>query len=108
MIILRPDQQQLKDGIYNGWNAGRRNILGVLPTGGGKSVVVADIVHEKNMLGAEQVVIAHRNELVSQMSMHIAERGVKHRIIGPSKMVSQIVAKHRKTFKGYSFISPDS
>ena len=105
-IVLRPDQQQLKQGIYDGWNSGRRNMLGVLPTGGGKSVIVSDIVSDKNMLGAQQCVIAHRNELIGQMSLHIAARGVKHRIIGPSQMVSQIVAKHRRMFNGFSFVNP--
>lgn len=108
MKILRYDQQLLKQGVYNGWNAGARNMLMVQPTGGGKSVVVSDIVYEKNMLGAQQTVIAHRNELIGQMSMHIAERGVKHRIIGPQAMISQIVAKHRRAFDGYSFISPSA
>jgi superfamily II DNA or RNA helicase len=63
-ITLRSDQQKLKADIYNGWNTGRRNMLAVLPTGGGKSVIVADIVFDKNLLGAQQTVIAHRNELI--------------------------------------------
>lgn len=108
MITLRPDQLQLKQGIYNGWNAGLKNMLAVLPTGGGKSVVVADIVYEKNSLGAQQCVIAHRKELVGQMSLHIAARGVHHRIIGPKNVVSQIVASHRAEFNGFSFINPSA
>lgn len=104
-MTLRPYQQQLKQGIYNGWNSGRRNMLAVLPTGGGKTHVVADITYDKNSLGAQTCIIAHRRELVGQMSMHIAERGVKHRIIGPSKVVSSIVAKHRRAF-GQSFVNP--
>lgn len=106
MIVLREDQQRLKYGVYNGWNSGRRNMLMVQPTGGGKSVVVADIVHEKNMLGAHQSVIAHRNELIGQMSRHIATRGVKHRIIGPQSMISQIIASHRTEFDGRCFVNP--
>jgi superfamily II DNA or RNA helicase len=106
-IILRPDQAQLKSGIYNGWNSGRRNMLAVLPTGGGKSVIVSDIVLDKNQLGAQQTVIAHRKELVGQMSMHVAERGIMHRIIGPQNVISLIVAKHRKKF-GRSFINPSA
>lgn len=104
-MTLRPYQQQLKQGIYDGWNSGRRNMLAVLPTGGGKTHVVADIVYDKNRLGSQYCVIAHRKELVGQMSMHIAERGVKHRIIGPSPMISRIVAKHRQKF-GQSFVNP--
>lgn len=108
MIVLRPDQLELKRGIYGGWNNGAKRVLAVLPTGGGKSVIVSDIVEEKNRLGACQCIIAHRVELVGQMSMHVAQRGVKHRIIAPKKVVSQIIAKHRKEFNGRSFINPDA
>lgn len=31
---LRPDQQNLKVDIYQSWQAGARNVLAVLPTGG--------------------------------------------------------------------------
>lgn len=108
MIQLRPDQQQLKNGILTGWHAGKRNMLGVLPTGGGKSVIVADIVNDGNNLGAKQCVIAHRNELIGQMSLHVAARGVKHRIIGPQPMVSQIIASHRREFNGRCFVHPSA
>lgn len=108
MIQLRPDQLALKQGIYAGWNSGHRNMLAVLPTGGGKSVVVADIVNEKNNLGAKQAVIAHRKELVGQMSLHIASRGVKHRIIGPKSTVSNIIANHRREFNGQCFVNPSA
>lgn len=108
MIILRPDQQQLKAGVYNGWNSGRRNMLAVLPTGGGKSVIVSDIVFDKHNQGAHQCVMAHRNELVGQMSLHIANRGIKHRIIAPQKTITSIIANHRREFNGQSFISPSA
>ncbi len=105
-IVLRHDQQQVSDGIENAWNAGATNVCAVMPTGTGKSVVVSGIVLKKNNLGAKQCVIAHRKELVSQMSLHIAKRGIKHRIIGPKDVVSQISALHRREFNGYSFVSP--
>lgn len=108
MIVLRPDQQQLKDAIYHGWNSGNPNMLGVLPTGGGKSVIVSDIVADKDRLGAQQVIIAHRKELVGQMSLHIAARGIKHRIIGPSDTVRSITNSHRREFNGHSFINPSA
>lgn len=104
-IQLRPDQWQLKADIYGAWNGGARFALGVLPTGGGKSVIVSDIVNDKNQLGAQQIVIAHRNELVSQMSLHVARRGVKHRVIAPKNIVAQIVAEHRSEL-GYNFVNP--
>lgn len=106
MIVLRPDQLQLKSGIYAGWARGDTNMLAVLPTGGGKSIVVSDIVNDQNMLGARQCVMAHRVELVSQLSMHVARRGISHRIVAPAAVVSQTVAEHRREFNGHSFINP--
>lgn len=108
VIILRPDQQALKQAVYDGWNAGHGNMLAVLPTGGGKSVIVSDIVLDRHQAGAKQCVIAHRKELVGQMSLHVARRGIKHRIIGAKATIAQIVAEHRREFGGKSFINPDA
>ena len=104
-IILRPDQLQLKSDVYNGWNAGSKNMLAVLPTGGGKSIIVSDIALDIDRMRAKQAIIAHRNELVSQMSHHIARREIQHRIIGSNDTVRQIMASHRAEF-GRSFINP--
>lgn len=106
-ITLRPDQWQLKLDIQGGWNSGAKNMLAVLPTGGGKSIVVADIIAEKASYGYKQCVIAHRTELVGQMSAHVARRGIKHRIIAPKNVVQQIVNDHRREF-GRSYINPDA
>lgn len=107
MIILRPDQYLLKQDICNAWNGGSQNVLAVLATGGGKSIIASDIVLDANNRGAVQAVIAHRNELVGQMSLHVARRGIKHRIIGSRTTVSAITAEHRLEF-GRSFINPDA
>lgn len=106
-IILRPDQASLKQGVYNEWNAGAQNVLAVLPTGGGKSIVTTDIVLDGHNQGMTEVVMAHRNELVSQMSMHVARRGIKHRIIGSASTIAGIVQEHRAEF-GRSFVNPDA
>ncbi len=108
MIILRPDQFQLKQDVYDGWNAGHRNMLAVLPTGGGKSVIVSDIVLDRHNVGSVQAVIAHRNELVGQMSLHVARRGIKHRVIASKPTIAAVTAEHRAEFNGRSFINPDA
>lgn len=107
MIILRPDQQALKQGVYDRWNAGDQNVVAVLPTGGGKSVVVSDIVMDRENAGARQCIMAHRNELVGQMSLHVARRGIKHRIIGSKSTIAFVTQEHRSEF-GRSFVSPDA
>lgn len=104
MIQLHGYQHELKSGVYQSWNQGASNALAVLPTGGGKSIVISDIVLDKVRQGQSGVIKAHRNELVSQMSMHIARRGIPHRIIGPDNMIRAIAADHRLEFGGRSFV----
>lgn len=107
MITLREDQQDLKQRIYNDWNHGAQNVLGVLSTGGGKSIIMSDVVLDGAREEKQQIVMAHRNELVSQMSIHVANRGIPHRIIGSAITVSQITRQHRKIF-GQSFVNPSA
>lgn len=104
-IILRQDQQDLKSGVYQNWGAGNKIVMGVLPTGGGKSVIMSDIVLDIDRDRSKQTVIAHRNELVSQMSHHIARRDIPHRIIGSSETVRSIMASHKEEF-GTVYVHP--
>lgn len=106
--VLQPFQEKLKQDIYGSWYHGCRNVLGVLPTGGGKSVVSTSITSDKLRIGERQAIIAHRNELVSQMSLHVGSCGIPHRIIGPQSAISQIIANHRREFQGHCFINPDA
>ena len=108
MIQLHGYQQNEKSKIYKSWEAGNRNVLEVLPTGGGKSVIVSDIALDAARDNMPQVIEAHRNELVAQMSMHIARRGIHHRIIGPDTTISQITRQHRSEFGGKSFYDPSA
>lgn len=106
-IQLRHDQQDLKAAIYEEWQHGARNVLAVLSTGGGKSVIMSDIVLDGVRDNKQQVVIAHRNELVGQMSGHIAKRGIPHRIIASDKTVGMITRQHRENY-GRSFVNPSA
>jgi DNA repair protein RadD len=101
-------QARMEQETYDAWNAGARGVVAVLPTGGGKSVYMTNIAYKENAQGIWQCTIAHRTELTSQMSMHYAARGIKHRIIAPKNVVADITAAHRKAFNGYSFINPDA
>lgn len=107
-IQLRHYQTKMVNDVNAAWNSGARNALAVLPTGGGKSVIVSQIALDRDLLGANQCVMAHRTELVAQMSMHIANRGIKHRIIAPTSVVRQITNDHRAAFGGKSFVNPDA
>jgi superfamily II DNA or RNA helicase len=93
-LTLRDYQQQLKSDIYAAWQAGARNVLGVLPCGGGKTAIFSNIIAEHT---CATVAIAHRSELVSQMSVALARNGVRHRVIGPSTLVKNVVQCHMMT-----------
>lgn len=104
MIQLRPYQQQLKADIYDAWRAGHRNVLAVMPTGAGKTVSFSDIVREH--VGAS-VAIAHRQELVSQISLSFARFEISHRIIGPKAIIGHAMETHHREL-GRSFYDPSA
>ncbi len=85
MIKLRDYQTDLKDSLYKSWSAGNNNVILVSPTGSGKTVVMSSIAADQPGPG---VAIAHRVELVGQISQAMARMGIEHNIIGPSNTVS--------------------
>lgn len=104
MIQLRGYQTQLKRDIFNAWGGGARNVLGVLPTGGGKTATFSDIVLSRDVPSCS---IAHRQELVGQISTALARNGVRHRVIGPPKVVKMCVNLHMEEM-GRSYVDPNS
>lgn len=105
--ILRDYQAGMKARNYETWSRGIRHVVDVLPTGGGKSVVIGSHAADDIQSPGNNAIVAHRQELVSQMSMHIARFGVPHRIFGPRDVVAFISAQHRLTF-GRSYVDPSA
>lgn len=91
MIILRDYQQRLIDDTFAAWDAGHRNVLVQSHTGSGKTVILTEIVRRAN---TPTVIIAHRIELVSQLSLALARAGIVHDIMSPSAAVSSIIQLH--------------
>ena len=96
MTILRTYQHNDYANIHAEWAAGKRNVLYVAPTGAGKTTVFAKVLHDHE--GAS-VAIAHRHELVSQISVALARNGVKHRIIGPPALSRTCMSLHVGEFR---------
>lgn len=101
---LRPYQIGDEQAINDAWLAGAKNVLYVLPTGGGKTVVVSNII--KKHIGAS-CVIAHRQELVNQISTALNRDQVSHRIIGPTNVVRLAVNTHMND-TGKSYYNPNA
>lgn len=101
-LALRPYQLQLRADIYAAWAAGHRNVMPVMPTGSGKTLTVADIMNDHNGAG---ISIAHRAELIVQMSLAFAKFGIRHRIIG-TPALAKICASVQVAELGRSFVDP--
>lgn len=103
MPELRDYQQDAYNAAFTNWES-VRNVLLVLPTGAGKTVVLSRIVND---YGQPACVIAHRQELVSQISLALARNGVRHRIIGSKSVVRNIVQIQMMEL-GISYVDPQA
>jgi superfamily II DNA or RNA helicase len=92
---LRPYQANLKEKILASWQTQHKNVLAALPTGGGKTVLFSNIVSETP---GQSIVIAHRKELVAQMSLALGREGVLHQIVAPVPTVQWITRQHQAEF----------
>jgi len=67
-INLRPYQQKLITDIRFQYQFGKRSVLAVLPTGGGKTVCFSYIAEQAAIKGNRVCVLVHRAELLDQAS----------------------------------------
>lgn len=96
---LRPYQVIAIAQTYEAWVKGNKNVCLQLATGGGKTVIFSTIM--SNYPGYA-VAIAHRVELVSQISLTLARAGIHHNIIAQKSAIRDIVNIHvLETGKNY-------
>ncbi len=88
---LRDYQLDLVKLIQNCWGQGSINVMVQLPTGAGKTIIISKIIEEHV---GYSLAIAHRNELVSQISLNLARFGIRHNIIGTKSTIREIIAIH--------------
>lgn len=101
---LRGYQENLLGDVDEAYRRGAQNVLAVMPTGAGKTVVFSEQIRRHN--GAS-CAIAHRQELVTQISQALARDGVMHRIIGPSSVVREAVQNHTEEL-GRDYYDPSA
>jgi DNA repair protein RadD len=104
-VPLRSFQIQLERDIYSAWNAGAVNVMPVSATGSGKTVIISKIMYDE---AGASIAIAHRQELVSQISIALARNGVRHRIVGQRKALLRIINAIQIAKFGYPFTDPTS
>ena len=97
-------QSDIRRKTNHAWSAGARNVLAVLPTGGGKTFTFAEEVHDNN---GPACAIAHRKELVGQISLAFARAEIRHRIIGQEHVIRLINRIHTEEL-GRSYYHPQA
>lgn len=80
-LTLRHYQSQAISDLRLAYRDGARAPLLVLPTGGGKTIVMAEIMRSIAARGRSALVLVHRRELITQTSHKLDLAGVKHGII---------------------------
>lgn len=63
---LRKYQGDGKGLIFNEWKQGRKAVMFQLPTGGGKTIIFVEIIKAFVQAGKRVILIAHREELITQ------------------------------------------
>ena len=84
-INLRPYQKEGVQNIRLSYMQGRRSVLYVLPTGGGKTVIFSHIAEQAAIKGNRVCILVHRTELVDQSSESLTKIGVDHGVITAGK-----------------------
>lgn len=106
MILLRWYQEELDAGVVDAFDHGARVVCLVAPTGAGKTVLEAHFIKRYALMGPV-LIMAHRSELVGQISEAIARAEILHRVIGSRATVKNCSALHGLTC-GRSWINPRS
>lgn len=83
---LRPHQEKALSSIELAWRSGARRVVYALPTGGGKTHVKAATARRAACSGMRVMAIAHRRELVRQISDRFKAFGIDHGIIQSGDM----------------------
>lgn len=78
MKQLRPYQQELIDEIYNSFRDEHDRVIGWLATGGGKSIIFANIVQDFFDSGWNIVITVKRRKLITQAEGHLRELGLDY------------------------------
>lgn len=82
---LRYYQQTLKNRVFVLWRQ-HFNVMLQLPTGTGKTVLFTSIIHDLVAVKNTKIVIlAHRKELIDQISEHLSRYNIDHGVIASGR-----------------------
>jgi superfamily II DNA or RNA helicase len=106
-ITLRGYQRDAKKKILKSLATGNKAPLVVLPTGGGKTVLFADLAAQWASEGGRVWLVAHRRELIRQIAFALCRRQVAHKVIAPKHASNTLLSDEFLEF-GASYIHHDA
>lgn len=101
---LRYYQTALLEEVERQWTLGYKNVCLMATTGAGKTPTLGAAIKRHK---GPSCAIAHRSNLVAQLSLALAKEGVVHRVIASEKTLRSIAAKHAKEF-GRVYLDPQA
>lgn len=104
---LRPYQKRLVADVYEKWDAGMQFVAMVSATGSGKSMTLTEIVRMERDRGQYVLVLAHRQELITQLSDTMGRLEIRHQVIAANKVV-RFAAKQSMENHGVNYVDPNS
>lgn len=107
MKELRDYQLKSVADVRNAFRNGALAPLLVSPTGSGKTVIISHICNQLNNKGRRSLVLAHRQELVTQTSAALADNGIHHSICAANEVIRTATKFHLKE-TGRSFYRYES
>ena len=82
---LRPYQQDVKGKIFTLWKS-EKNVMLQMPTGAGKTILFSSVINDIIKVPDSKIlIIAHRKELLEQISSHLSKYNIEHGIISSNR-----------------------
>lgn len=104
---LRPYQEKLVAETYSQWDKGVQFVAMVSATGSGKSMTLTAIVAKERDRGQYVLVLAHRRELITQLSDTMGRMEIRHQVIAANKVV-RFAAKQSMENHGVNYVDPNA
>lgn len=93
MITLRPDQARFVADLRQAFRT-HRSVLGVAPTGFGKTVVAAHIIEQAIARGSSIIFAVHRDILMEQTAKTLEQFGIRYGVIQGKSIYDESIKVH--------------
>ena len=108
MYKPRPYQDSAILTTENLWSEGYQRVTPVSPTGSGKTLMMAELNRRDRARGGYTGLVAHRTELIEQISVALARQGVMHDILTKNNQLIRFISERHIEETGQCFRSPNA